>query len=96
MDKTYYIVTFKQAYFDRFSAAGDEPDLREEQAGRLIVGMTHGGFGQDVVDEVQQVKERFLEYLFSFEGIDLPRTSEVFDAYFGLDRGEVIDLDEEI
>ncbi|HMG35289.1 MAG TPA: hypothetical protein VKM94_15220 [Blastocatellia bacterium] len=64
---------------------------------RVILGITQGGFGQDVINDEQQVKERFLEYLFSFEDIDLPRTSQVFDAYFRLDAAsEFIDLDEEI
>ena len=96
MEKTHYIVTYKQAYFDRFSSR-DEPETKEEQTRRAVVGLTQGGFGQDVIDDEQQVKERFLEYLFSFEDIDLPRTSEVFDTYFHLEiADEFIDLDQEI
>lgn len=94
MEKTYYVVTCKPEYADLLRAQPDAGDVIEQ---KLIVAITQGGFGQDVVDEERQVKERFLEYLFHSSGIDLPRSAEDFDRYFTLDpAGEFIDLDEEI
>jgi hypothetical protein len=99
MEKAHYVVTFKQAYFELpliRSAAGDMATAIGE-TNRVIVSITQGGFGQDVVDDERQAKERFLEYLFYSSDIDLPRTVEVFDQYFELEQAsEFIDLDEEI
>ena len=62
----------------------------------MVVAITQGGFGQDVVDDERQAKERFLEYLFLSSDLDLPRTSEVFDHYFEIELAdEFVDLDEE-
>ena len=101
MEKSYYVVGYKAAYLEleqanvaRESAlsADDEP-----VAERVVVAVTQGGFGQDVIDDERQVKERFLEYLFYARGIDLPRSVEAFDRYFELEpAGEFIDLDEEV
>ena|SRR5215467_6156536 len=99
MEKTYYVVTFKQDYLDllREINPGDAAFEDAETAGRLIIAITQGGFGQDVVDDERQAKERFLEYLFSSADIDLPRTVEVFDRYFEIDHAdEFIDLDTEL
>jgi hypothetical protein len=102
MEKSYYVVTCKPAYLgllqqksaQPYHAAleGDEPSPQ-----RLVISITQGGFGQDVVDDERQVKERFLEYLFFSGDVDLPRSAEIFDQYFELEQAdELIDLDEEV
>ena len=102
MEKAYYVVTYKPAYIDllrgksaqtdSMGAEGDEPAPQ-----RLILSITQGGFGQDIVDDERQAKERFLEYLFYSDDIDLPRSAEVFDQYFEFEQAdELIDLDEEL
>ena len=101
MEKSYYVVTFKPAYMERLreAASRSEPAPDEHEAGstqRMIVAITQGGFGQDVVDDERQVKERFLEYLFFSSDLDLPRSAEVFDRYFEMEAAdEFVDLDEE-
>jgi len=95
MEKSYYVVACKKAYHEMLrgqdAAESDEPLPR-----RMVVAITQGGFGQDVIDDERQVKERFLEYLFYSSGIDLPRSAEVFDHYFELEQvNEMIDLDED-
>jgi len=63
----------------------------------MIISITQGGFGQDIIDDQRQAKERFLEYLFFSSDIDLPRTAEVFDRYFEMDPAdEFVDLDSEL
>ena len=98
MEKAYYVVTYKPAYIDLLQ---QRDSTREEGDGpspqRLIVSITQGGFGQDIVDDERQAKERFLEYLFYSDDIDLPRSAEVFDKYFEFEQAdELIDLDEEL
>ena len=102
MEKSYYVVTYKPAYLGLIQskpAHGDQTtyegdDLAQQ---RLIISITQGGFGQDIVDDERQVKERFLEYLFYSGDVDLPRSAEIFDQYFELEQAdELIDLDEEI
>ena len=99
MEKAYYVVTFKPAYYEMLlsrSTSGDVATAMDE-GNRVIVSITQGGFGQDVVDDDRQAKERFLEYLFYSSDIDLPRTVELFDQYFELEQaGELIDLDQEV
>ena len=99
MEKSYYIIVFKPAYVDLLQARSAEAtsEMGEHGPERIIVAITQGGFGQDVIDDERQVKERFLDYLYYSSDVDLPRTSEVFDKYFDLERvDEMIDLDEEI
>jgi hypothetical protein len=96
MEKSYYLITYKPSYLallrSHHSASESEPRLN-----RAVIAITQGGFAQDVIDEERQAKERFLEYLFSSSGIDLPRSAEVFDQYFELEPiAEFIDLDEEV
>ena len=101
MERAYYVVTFKPAYLEllrdmtaRLESAPDEG--AETGTQRMIVAITQGGFGQDVVDDERQTKERFLEYLFFSSDLDLPRTAEVFDQYFEIEEAdEFVDLDEE-
>ena len=98
MEKAYYVVTFKAAYYEMLltRSTGDVA-IAVEEPSRVIISITQGGFGQDVVDDERQVKERFLVYLFYSSDVDLPRTAEVFDLYFELEpAGEFIDLDEEV
>ncbi len=100
MEKSFYVVTFKPAYLELLRQRGARSEradeLEQNATQRLVVAITQGGFGQDVVDDEQQVKERFLEYLFSSSDIDLPRDVEVFDEYFVLESAaEFVDLDEE-
>lgn len=95
MEKSYYVVTFKPAYLELLKAqlADDE----EPMAQKLIVAITQGGFGQDIIDDERQAKERFLEYLFFSSGVDLPRSDETFDEYFDLEQAdELIDLDDDL
>lgn len=99
MEKSYYIIVFKPAYLDLLQARSAESMGETDEHGpeRIIIAITQGGFGQDVIDDERQVKERFLEYLYFSSDVDLPRTSDVFDKYFDLERAdEMIDLDEEI
>jgi len=96
MEKAYYVVTFKRKYFEllREKSAAEQAVEDDETATRMIVAITQGGFGQDVVDDERQAKERFLEHLFFSVEIDLPRTVEVFDRYFEIEQAaEFIDLD---
>jgi len=101
MEKSFYVVTFKPAYLEllrhkasRSEAPREANDETTEQ--RIIVAITQGGFGQDVIDDERQVKERFLEHLFFSSDIDLSRTDEVFDLYFELEPAdEFVDLDQE-
>ena len=102
MEKSYYVVSCKPSYFELVKArvspalcslVAAEPD--ELLAERMVISITQGGFGQDIIDDERQTKERFLEYLFGASGIDLPRSEEAFDEYFNLERAqEFIDLDE--
>lgn len=102
MEKAFYVVTFKPTYVkllrdksSRAEAGGEEDDQIATQ--RMIVAITQGGFGQDVVDDERQAKERFLEYLFFSSDLDLARSPEVFDQYFELVQvDEFVDLDEEL
>jgi hypothetical protein len=102
MERVYYVVTFKPAYIELLheasrldKAAAIESDAAASE--RVVVRITQGGFGQDVVDDERQVKERFLQYLYYSSDLDLPRTVETFDQYFELEQAdELIDLDEEI
>jgi hypothetical protein len=102
MEKSFYVVTFKPAYLEllreRASHSEAPAEESEESATQpMIVAITQGGFGQDVVDNERQAKERFMEYLFFSSAVDLPRTDEVFDQYFELEQAqEVVDLDEEM
>jgi hypothetical protein len=94
MEKSYYVITYKPAYLEMLQERSSETD--EPPSQRLIVSITQGGFGQDVIDDERQVKERFLEYLFYSSDVDLPRSAEAFDQYFDLEQaGDLIDLDEE-
>ena len=95
MEKSYYVVTYKPAYLELLQEKSSETD--EPPPERLIISITQGGFGQDIVDDERQVKERFLEYLFYSSDIDLPRSAEAFDRYFELEQAdELVDLDEEV
>ncbi|MEK6322307.1 MAG: hypothetical protein AABN33_11545 [Acidobacteriota bacterium] len=102
MEKSFYVVTFKPAYIELLqekASRSDTPREEGEETGkqRMIVAITQGGFGQDVVDDERQAKERFLEYLFFSSDLDLARTAEVFDQYFDIEQAdEFVDLDEEI
>ena len=99
MEKSHYLVTYKPSYAGLVKAQtdrSDSVDIDEFSASRVVVEITQGGFGLDVVDDERQVKERFLEHLFFTTGIDLPRTAEAFDEYFDLEPvDEFINLDEE-
>ena len=102
MEKSYYVVAYKPEYFEMIRAAQPAPTDRHTEFAiadmprdLVVVAITQGGFGQDVVDDELQVKERFLEHMFTATGIDLPRTPEVFDTYFELQpASEFMDLDE--
>ena len=99
MERVYYVVTFKPAYFELLRQTASHPETASDETEavthRMVVALTQGGFGQDVVDDERQVKERFLQYLFFSSDLDIPRTAEVFDKYFEIDQAEeFVDLDE--
>ncbi|MEW6731336.1 MAG: hypothetical protein AB1489_08355 [Acidobacteriota bacterium] len=97
MEKSYYLISWKESFFELLKSL-NHPSviaLNEPQLERLLVAIAQGGFGQDVVDNIIQVKERFLEFTCQEYDIDLPRTIEVFDHYFELIEPDYfIDLDE--
>ena len=104
MEKSHYAILFKPEYFAL--AAPDKPESENSvelpsgstaSFGSIVVSITQGGFGQDVVDDERQVKERFLEYMFAYSGLDVPRSEETFDKYFELRTvDEIVDLDQEL
>ena len=97
MEKSHYLVTYKPSYLGlvKIQAARSESGDGEGASSRVVLEITQGGFGLDVVDDERQVKERFLEHLFFTTGIDLPRTVEAFDEYFDIEPiDEFINLDE--
>lgn len=100
MEKTYYLITWRLSFFELLKANNSPSvaNLDESQLEKLLVGVTQGGFGQDVVpDDTIHVKERFLEYACQEYDIDLPRTVETFDEYFELIEPDYfVDLDEEL
>lgn len=88
-DRAFYIVTWRPAYLELLGPG------YEGAAERVVVSLAQGGFAEDVVDALRQVKERFLEVEFAYQGIELDRTAEVFDQYFTLEEpDQVIDLEE--
>lgn len=97
MEKSLYIINFKPEFAELRATAVSANDFTElEEPKPVVVSILQGGFAQDVIDDELQVKERYLEYLFTSTGIDLPRTDEAFDTYFSLQSvEEFIDLDEE-
>src|SRR5437868_8915906 len=97
MEKSYYLINWRLAFFQLLREAAHESvaALDEPQLERVLVAIAQGGFGQDVVDNIVQVKERFLEFACQEYDIDLPRTVETFDIYFELIEPDYfIDLDE--
>jgi hypothetical protein len=97
MEKSYYLITWREAFFELLKSANNPAvaAMDELQLERLLIAISQGGFGQDVVDEIVQVKERFLEFTCQEYDIDLPRTVETFDRYFELIVPDYfIDLDE--
>lgn len=103
MEKAHYAVMFKPAYNELVTRVqSTQEQLREGPStgslatdGPIVVSITQGGFGQDVVDDERQVKERFLEYMFDCSGVDIPRSEEGFDQYFELRLiDEIVDLDD--
>jgi hypothetical protein len=102
MEKTHYLVVFRPAYLrliEQRSVEGGallEAGAEFPISGTVLVTITQGGFGQDIVDDERQVRERFLEYMFASSGLDIPRSAESFDDYFELKLvDEIIDLDDE-
>ncbi len=86
-DRAHYIVTWKPDYASLVGAA-------EGAIERVVVTLSHLGFTADNTDVLRQVKERFLEAEFDYQGVELERTAEVFDRYFTLEEpDQVIDLD---
>ena len=101
MEKSHYVIRFKPEYLlllaKQRPASDSSAEGADESPHPVVVSITQGGFGQDVVDEEKQVKERFLEYLFLTAGIDIPRSPDDFDRYFAIELiDELIDLDEEM
>ena len=87
-DRAYYIITWKPEYARLIRMPDDALE-------RVVVSLAQGGFAQDVADFERQVKERFLEAEFEYQGLELERVAEVFDLYFTLEEpDQVINLDE--
>jgi hypothetical protein len=100
MEKSHYVICYKPEYQGLLArqraASGLGAAGADEPPRPVVVAITQGGFGQDVVDDERQVKERFLEHLFLTSGIDIPRSAEDFDRYFTIELiDELVDLDEE-
>jgi len=100
MERSYFVIGYRSEYLAllaRQRSGAGAGAATDEAPARIVVSITQGGFGQDVVDDERQVKERFLEHLFFSSGIDIPRSSDDFDRYFTIEAlDELIDLDEEI
>src|ERR1041385_2188166 len=99
MEKSYYLITWRLAFFDLLKSVGNESVAAydEPQLERLLIAITQGGFGQDVVNNTVQVKERFLQYACQDYDIELPLNVETFDQYFELIEPDFfIDLDEAV
>jgi hypothetical protein len=102
MEKSHYVIGYRPEYLalvaaQRSSAFEAISTSGEETPNPVVVSITQGGFGQDVVDEERQVKERFLEHLFIWSGIDIPRSAHDFDLYFTIEPiDDLIDLDDEM
>jgi hypothetical protein len=99
MEKSHYVIGYKPEYLGLLAtqrlASDPQPGSADEPPRPVVVSITQGGFGQDIVDEEKQVKERFLEHLFFTVGIDIPRSADDFDRYFTIETvDELIDLDE--
>ena len=66
----------------------------EDAVERVVVAIAQGGFAQDVADFRRQVKERFLEAEFDYQGVELERTEAVFDRLFTLEEADqFVELD---
>jgi len=86
-DRATYVIRWRPAYA---ALLGMPEDALECD----VVVLSQGGFAQDVTDFERQVKERFLEAEFEYQGLELDRTADVFDRYFVLEEpDQVIDLD---
>jgi len=86
-DRAYYVVTWRAEYARLVGAPEDSVE-------RTVVAIPQGGFAQDVADFRRQVKERFLEAEFDYQGIELERTAEVFDRLFTLEEADqFVELD---
>jgi hypothetical protein len=86
-DRAHYIVTWRPEYARLIAAP-------EDALARLVVTLSQGGFAPEDTDFVRQVKVRFLEAEFDYQGVELERTEEVFDRYFTIEEpDQVIDLD---
>jgi hypothetical protein len=86
-DKAYYVVTWRPAYAAIVGAPEDAVE-------RVVVVLPQGGFAQDVADFRRQVKERFLDAEFEYQGVELERTEEVFDRLFTLEEvDQVVELE---
>lgn len=99
MKKSYYLISWKLDFYHFLKESGSPnvADMDEPQLERLLIGINQGGFGQDSLQEIIQVKERFLEFACQEYDIELPRTIEAFDNYFELIEPDYfIDLDEEL
>jgi hypothetical protein len=86
-DRAYYVVTWRAEYARLVGAP-------EDSAERVVVAIPQGGFAQDVADFRRQVKERFLDYEFDYQGVALDRTEEIFDRLFTLEEiDQFVELD---
>lgn len=99
MAKSYYLITWQLSFFELLRSL-DHPSvsgLAQPQLERTLVAISQGGFGQDPLQEMAQVKERFVEFICQDYDIDLPRSLDTFDQYFELIEPDLfVDLDEEI
>jgi hypothetical protein len=97
MEKSYYLISWRPAFFNLLKSLGHESvaAFEQTQIERLLVAISQGGFGQDVIDNATQVKERFLAVVCDDYDLELPRDVATFDQYFELIEPDFfIDLDE--
>ena len=86
-DRGYWVVTWLPAYARLVGAPEDSSE-------RVLVASPAGGFTTEGFDVVRQVKERFLEAEFDYQGIELERTVEVFDRLFTIvEIDQVVELE---
>ncbi len=86
-DRGFYVVVWRPEYARLLGAA-------EDRLERVLVSAPEGGFAHDGVDNLRQVKERFLDAELDYQGIELERTEEVFDRLFTLlEIDQVVELE---
>jgi hypothetical protein len=86
-DRGYWVVTWRPDYA-RLVGAPDDSVVR------VLVAAPEAGFTSEGFDLLRQVKERFLEAEFDYQGVELERTAETFDELFTIvEIDQVVELE---